>query len=753
MQSEGRAPSGRSDQADQADQGRQVPRTALRAAASLVGWAAATIVFAAALFVTTITAFDAAAQTPDRGDAAQSTPSGDLGALEQARRDGATILVIPQDRGAVWDYGVLGGGDRDVDGYARLAEGYATDDTMLDRTQSGVSAFRDKLLAKLDAAPLALGEIQRTLSEASPSNDARHFALVGFVVGLGLFLGYLIEMWVYARLIVGPWFAAQQIPNPQGYVDKLPILALRVALTIGGVLLSSLVAVVFASAFYTAHEATLKTAIVIVGTYCAMRLVEAIWRMILSPYLPDYRIPSMSNADARRLFNWLSIVAAFAIGSLAFCLWVENLGVDPDIHALITSALTLITVVMNIAMIRVNHRAITQAILGKVEIGRSSVLAQLAARIWAPLAGLYFAVAWAEMTYRLILDLPLGVPLIAGAYFILMVVLVVYAGVSYLIEWSFRRQRAIRALNAGANLAPVVEASDRADGDLPDDDGDEAGGPAHAAPTVVYRPVGYRMRTMEDLARRVASILAVLAGAWSLLWIWGADQNWMGGETLLASVSDVAFVAFFGYLAYHSVRIAIDQKIEAEGGTEVSVEPGDEGGGAAAASRLATLLPLFRNFLLVTIAIVTTLMALLETGVNVTPIFAGAGVIGLAIGFGAQTLVRDIFSGIFFLVDDAFRKGEYIDIGSVKGTVEKISIRSFQLRHHLGYLHTVPFGEIQYLTNYSRDWVMMKLPLRLTYDTDVREGAQADQEARPGTDAGPDHWAQILAAAKEPRRL
>jgi len=80
-----------------------------------------------------------------------------------------------------------------------------------------------------------------------------------------------------------------------------------------------------------------------------------------------------------------------------------------------------------------------------------------------------------------------------------------------------------------------------------------------------------------------------------------------------------------------------------------------------------------------------------------------------------------VFSGAFFLIDDAFRRGEYIDLGSVKGSVEKISIRSMQLRHHLGPLHTIPFGEIQHLTNYSRDWVMMKLPLRVTYDTDVEK--------------------------------
>jgi moderate conductance mechanosensitive channel len=115
------------------------------------------------------------------------------------------------------------------------------------------------------------------------------------------------------------------------------------------------------------------------------------------------------------------------------------------------------------------------------------------------------------------------------------------------------------------------------------------------------------------------------------------------------------------------------------------------------------------------------MIALAELGVDIGPLFAGAGVLGLAIGFGAQSLTRDNFSGAFFLMDDAFRIAEYIDLGSVKGTVEKISLRSMQLRHHRGALHTISFGEIKHQTNYSRDWVMMKLPLRVNYDTDVEK--------------------------------
>jgi len=205
---------------------------------------------------------------------------------------------------------------------------------------------------------------------------------------------------------------------------------------------------------------------------------------------------------------------------------------------------------------------------------------------------------------------------------------------------------------------------------------------------------------------------------YALLKVWNVGDL-VEENALLHRSYDVIFILFAGYIAYNFVKIWIDNKIAEEGG-DIELNPGDEGG-AGGASRLATLLPLFRNFLLVIIFVSVTLIALTEMGINVAPLFAGAGVVGLAIGFGAQTLVRDVFSGAFFLFDDAFRKGEYIDIGDVKGTVEKVSVRSFQLRHHLGRLHTVPFGEIKYLTNYSRDWVMMKLPLRVTYDTDIEK--------------------------------
>jgi small-conductance mechanosensitive channel len=123
--------------------------------------------------------------------------------------------------------------------------------------------------------------------------------------------------------------------------------------------------------------------------------------------------------------------------------------------------------------------------------------------------------------------------------------------------------------------------------------------------------------------------------------------------------------------------------------------------------------------LFVVLVVIAALMALSALGVEVGPLIAGAGVVGIAVGFGAQTLVKDVISGMFFLLDDAFRVGEYIESGSISGTVEAFSLRSIKLRHHRGALHTIPFGSLDKITNYSRDWVIDKITVSVTYDTDL----------------------------------
>jgi len=181
-----------------------------------------------------------------------------------------------------------------------------------------------------------------------------------------------------------------------------------------------------------------------------------------------------------------------------------------------------------------------------------------------------------------------------------------------------------------------------------------------------------------------------------------------------------------GYLIWELVTLWVNRKLAAEqtaaGIDDLnSEEPGGGEGGGAGSSRLSTILPLVRFTLQVTIVVMTILIAFSNIGINITPLLAGAGVVGIAVGFGAQKLVQDVFSGIFFLIDDAFRAGEYISIEGTLGTVEQISLRSMQLRHHRGAVHTIPYSEIPKLTNFSREWVIMKLKFTVPFDTDLNK--------------------------------
>jgi len=221
-----------------------------------------------------------------------------------------------------------------------------------------------------------------------------------------------------------------------------------------------------------------------------------------------------------------------------------------------------------------------------------------------------------------------------------------------------------------------------------------------------------RMQRVIRTGLRVA--LATWMGFW-LLSIWGI--NLPIGERVSEAVFNILVVVILGYVGWEIISAAIQRRLKQE--MPDDDEEREEGG--AGGSRIGTLLLILRKFILVVIIIIVTLITLSSVGVDIAPLIAGAGVIGLAIGFGAQTLVKDIISGMFFLVDDAFRVGDYVSSGSQKGTVEHISLRSLRLRHPRGMVYTIPFSEISTVTNFSRDYIITKLDFRIPFGTDIEQ--------------------------------
>ncbi len=183
----------------------------------------------------------------------------------------------------------------------------------------------------------------------------------------------------------------------------------------------------------------------------------------------------------------------------------------------------------------------------------------------------------------------------------------------------------------------------------------------------------------------------------------------------LAALSAFAFFLVWRILKYRMDRYIADNPLPTAG---FGGEAGDDDA-PAAASRLRTIMPVLRVTIGVTILLLGGLLVLSELGINVTPLIAGFSVLGLAVSFGSQSLVRDIVSGVFFLAEDSFRVGEYIDGSKVKGTVEGFSVRSIRLRHQNGQLHIVPFGQLTHVTNFSRDWTTVKFNLSFALNTDI----------------------------------
>ena len=549
-------------------------------------------------------------------------------------------------------------------------------------------ATRDEFVRIVAAMRSAPGEMIETLDRHGGGQGA------GWVIPAVLLgIVYLLVGYAGERLI-SSWgrqhFMYLFNEKPKNRAERIGYLIVRAVMMLIGVATTAVIALILAALFAGGDEAVWATQRSLIVYVFIIRAVLAVIFNLVAPDAATHRSITLSDKEARGIYRG-SILVFVTIGSVVgICSWMQMLGLNEDAHKLALVIGLCIAALSLIALAIVYRKAIGNALVSGTSSAELSLTARLVSSNWHVFMILYLLFATLVSVVRLLLDQPSALGLVTAPLLVIVGGFGFYGLGLVLIDKYFERNGQIQVHNGSEQPAETVAS--------PDD---------KSKSTAAFQSL-----FEYGLALFVTICCLLIIAA-----LWGFEETGIGNK--MAGFFDIGIVIFIAYLAWKAVKVAIDIKM-AEEEPDTPDHDSDEIVGTGA-SRIATLLPLFRSVLFITIVVMAGMIILSDLGVNIGPLIAGAGVIGLAIGFGAQTLVRDILSGAFFLLDDAFRRGEYIDIGSVKGSVEKISVRSMQLRHHKGPLNTVPFGEIKTLTNFSRDWVIMKLPFRVTYDTDVEK--------------------------------
>jgi moderate conductance mechanosensitive channel len=241
------------------------------------------------------------------------------------------------------------------------------------------------------------------------------------------------------------------------------------------------------------------------------------------------------------------------------------------------------------------------------------------------------------------------------------------------------------------------------------------------SPEILQRFPGLEARAnryLPLLRRIVAAIIAVI-GFVAVLEVWGVDAIvWFyGGQIggrLLSALATVAIAALVAAAVWEVNNALMDRQINAL----------SRDGHYARAARLRTFQPMLRTALLCLIVTVVGLTALSEIGVNVAPLLAGAGIVGIAIGFGSQKLVQDLITGLFLLLENGVQVGDNVSVAGLTGNVENVSIRTIRLRAADGSVHIVPFSAVTTITNASRGAGNAAVSVSVAYKEDTDRASQ-----------------------------
>lgn len=567
--------------------------------------------------------------------------------------------------------------------------------SLLDALSSRADVSEQASRALFDAVPRFWPDIYHVLLGLCPYGTPTGAVENMLWIALFLVVGIIAET-VFRRVVHRRLFA-----NGQGAHDQRPLSALeRILASMVREMPALLGILIFFCASYFAYFAFIWTDLenlqivflALLLSITIIRLFATVSRVLLSPTALPFRLLPLECSMANTIYWSLTAAASYIIVAIMVAVVLRKLGAQDDtvrIYFIVTGTL-LLTVTAIFVMVlrkRVREQIISSSALYGEEAswGRRQFAA-----IWHILALAYLFVLWL-LFFNDVLD---PEQKRRGAFILSFFVVPIWMVADRILQWLVKHMMATLKIHHDQHDDPSTPSEEE----------------------LQQRESGRQLFVKVMVATRLTLVL--------VLGVWIASL-WNLTIPLFSNLSGVFFDAlliltvaiFFWQFVSGWIERKIEESEPAE--TEKKDDEEDDWGAAANRGRAYTLLPMLRKFIATVLVTMVTMTILSSMGVDIGPLLAGAGVVGLAVGFGAQKIVADMLSGFFYLLDDAFRVGEYIEAGGITGTVENITLRNVMLRHHRGMLQIVPHSDLGSITNYMRGGIIVKFNLDFPYDADI----------------------------------
>jgi small conductance mechanosensitive channel len=460
---------------------------------------------------------------------------------------------------------------------------------------------------------------------------------------------------------------------------RLPLVLLRAVVDL-------VPTVAFAIAAYLVLPATAPrplvrlVAVALINTVILVRAIAAVAYALLVPHPGGARLLPLGEETATYLYIWIRRLTATVLYGGFVLQAADLLGLPSAVYELLLRLLGLLVAGLLVVLVLQNRAAVSAWLGGHAEESALGRLRGRLAEIWHVLAFLYILVVYAIW----VIDLESGFGYLLRATLLTGLVL----ALRWVAELAVRR-----VVSRGFALSRELKLRY----------------PYLEARTNRYLPL------LESVLVGLLYLLALLA----VLDVWGLDAfGWLTGalgRRLTSSIANIVLVLALATAALETVTFLTERYLRRTDGS---------GRGLPRSARSRTLLPLIRTAFRIVLLLIVVLTVLSELGIDIAPLLAGAGVVGLAVGFGAQTLVKDVITGFFILAEDTIAVGDVIDLDGKSGVVEAMTIRTIRLRDVAGAVYTVPFSAVTSVKNLTKAFAYAVFDITLTYRDDLGRAAE-----------------------------